>query len=247
MPRPAEQYSNTPFARMLTAFMWSKTPPWSTTKVAAVLNISRSRVSNWVYKNIVPDLDTMLVVMARLNIPVAALLQAYAEDGLPMPPLSVEEAKERQMSGAASEQSSSALPQPRPAPAPRTAASSTPSSPSSTPVPHGRYGLRPSTGPAAAAQQEQQAQQAQQSPYDDETPDAPNMDEHDSWAKMIAHTRKVMAMAGMPASALEAMLAEIEQARDNDPTDLGDQRAPSQSGPSGQSGPSQRQKPEPAR
>src|SRR6185312_15396286 len=92
MPRPIEKYSTTPFSRVLTRYMWSKVPPWNSTQVAAVLGIARSRVGNWLYKDITPEIETMLAVLAKLNIPVSTLLQAYAEDGKPIPPLTPEDA-----------------------------------------------------------------------------------------------------------------------------------------------------------
>ncbi len=86
MPTPL-RYSATPFARTLTAFMWSKQPPWSAPKVAAVLGIQRGRVNNWLYHDIVPEINVILAVMAALEIPLSRLMDAYVAAGLPTPPL----------------------------------------------------------------------------------------------------------------------------------------------------------------
>lgn len=84
--------SDRPFARVLTAYMWSKQPPWSATRLANALGMGRARVVNWIYHNTDPDLATMLSVMAQLNIPTTTLLRAYEEAGLPTPPLTGDEA-----------------------------------------------------------------------------------------------------------------------------------------------------------
>lgn len=84
--------SDRPFARVLTAYMWSKQPPWSATRLANALGMGRARVVNWIYHNTDPDLATMLAVMAQLNIPTTTLLRAYEEAGLPTPPLTGDEA-----------------------------------------------------------------------------------------------------------------------------------------------------------
>lgn len=94
MPRVDEvKYATTPFARVLTAYMWSKTPPWNAPKLARVLGVHRVRVSSWTHNGIVPDMDTVLAVMARLGIPVSALVDAYKAEGLAAPPLTPEEAE----------------------------------------------------------------------------------------------------------------------------------------------------------
>ncbi|HZC06488.1 MAG TPA: helix-turn-helix transcriptional regulator [Ktedonobacterales bacterium] len=275
MPRLDElKVSDSPFARVLTAFMWSKTPPWSASKVAAVLGIQRARVAKWVYGDTTPELDTVLVVMAKLGIPVRFLIDAYAASGIPVPPLDVDEAQvaaaEQQRvdtlgpaasayygvpaarrgrgggigrrtgvgTGAGESAPVESAPQthstqptqqeqpsPRPAPAPRTASTT------------------------AATAQPPTGQQAQ--PYDDQTPDIERGGERpqgqsgqgeETWDKMVAHTRKVMGMAGMPAAALEAMLAEIENARDKEPN-----RGPKTSGAQVSTSQQPRHKSEPAR
>lgn len=77
-PRPQPTVSTTPFARVLTAWMWSKQPPWSAARLANALGMGRSRVSNWIYGNVEPELPTMMWVMEQLGIPTQQLIQAYA-------------------------------------------------------------------------------------------------------------------------------------------------------------------------
>jgi transcriptional regulator with XRE-family HTH domain len=200
MPRIAERYSSTPFARVLTAFMWSKAPPWSTTTVAAVLGISRSRVSNWIYKDIVPDIETMLVVLARLNIPTSALLQAYAEDGLYVPPLTVEEAQRRQQAAQTGQ-----LPPADPAREPNPAPAPTPTSYS---VPHGRHGRRSTSAPTdSSPQSELAAERSAESQADRELADR-------EWRTILAHTRHVLQTAGMSDAAIDALLATLTADRE---------------------------------
>lgn len=87
MPTIIQKFSDTPFARVLSAFMWRQQPPWTSAKLAHVLGIHRNRPGNWLYHDRVPELNDAISVMAHLGIPMQALLDAYAADGLPVPPL----------------------------------------------------------------------------------------------------------------------------------------------------------------
>lgn len=143
----------TPFARVLTAYMWSKQPPWSATKTAAVLGLGRARVANWIYQGVEPELSTMISVLAKLGIPIRSLLDEYEKAGLPVPPLDI------------------------------------------------ASGTQP-----PATQQPQPAL-------------SPEEQERREWQTMFAHTRRVMQEAGMPSSAINAMLAELEERRLGKPTE----------------------------
>ena len=206
MTRTGEQVvSTTPFARVLTHFMWSKTPPWSAAKTAAVLGIHRTRVANWVYRGIMPELDTMLVVMAKLGIPLRELLDAYTADGIPVPTIEPEE----------------------------DAGAPTRARAASYAVP-GRGRERAATAATAEpqaqqAQQEPQTQQsqlaieAQEKPQQAQEPPATRPTAQETrdaeWEKMLAHTREVMALAGMGETAIEALLSNLKDTRDGKPTE----------------------------
>lgn len=90
-PTKIERYSNTPFARVLLGFMWKQQPPWTSATLAHILGIHRNRPGNWIYHDRTPELNDAIAVMAQLGIPVQALLDAYAEDGLPIPPLTYDD------------------------------------------------------------------------------------------------------------------------------------------------------------
>lgn len=197
MPRTTERFSDTPFARVLTRYMWSKQPPWTTTKLAAVLGIGRTRVGRWVYHNIIPELDTMIAVMARLNIPMSDLLDAYAEKGLPTPPLSPDAS-----SPTAHADQASAV------------------------IPAARQGRGGGIG-HGAGQRETERETERESGRETERESGREMewaqereaDRAAEWEKMLAHTREVMSLTGMPQSAIEALLKELKDTRDGKPTE----------------------------
>lgn len=194
--------SDTPFARVLTRYMWSKQPPWSAAKTAAVLGIHRTRVANWVYHGILPELDTMLVVMARLGIPMRDLLDAYAAAGIPVP------AMERP---AEPEQPTPPTPV---APAPsadadfyavpnsrrsggRVARATTRAggSQSGKPTPATSEAAEPAEEHATASAGEQVKETASE------------------WETMVAHTREVMSLSGMSQAMIDAMINGIQKER----------------------------------
>ncbi|HEX9035497.1 MAG TPA: hypothetical protein VF808_00735 [Ktedonobacterales bacterium] len=91
MPREKSGLSPTPFAQVLTNYMARQRPIWTSGRIAQACRIRRSSVSNWLYHDITPPLDKMLMVLARLNIPMSELLDAYRAAGVPTPPLGFEE------------------------------------------------------------------------------------------------------------------------------------------------------------
>ena len=196
MPRTTEQFSDTPFARVLTRYMWSKQPPWTTTKLAAVLGIGRTRVGRWVYHNIIPELDTMIAVMARLNIPMSDLLDAYAEKGLPIPPLSPDASSPTAHTAHATQ--------------------------ASAVIPAARQGRGGGIGHGAGqreTERETGRETERESGREMEWAQEREADRAAEWEKMLAHTREVMSLAGMPQSAIEALLKELKDTRDGKPTE----------------------------
>lgn len=217
MARTTEEYSSTPFARMLTAYMWSQTPPWSTTKLATVLGISRIRVGRWIYHDIVPELNTLLAIMARLGIPLSRLMDAYVEIGLPVPPLTEDAAR------LMSQQSPSRLP-PVQQPPQQPQTQLWPNA--EVTIPTSRQGNSTSAAAARAARAARSERAAEVTEVADQQggPAAPNAAlnyEHAEpaqrtgenteaeWETMIAHTRKVMTAAGMDEPTIEEMLQHI--------------------------------------
>lgn len=87
--RPKQQRRDrnqvTPFGEVLTDFMGSQRPLWTTGKVGQKLGIRRQTVANWIYHDITPPIEVMLEVLAKLNIPISRLIEAYARRGIPVP------------------------------------------------------------------------------------------------------------------------------------------------------------------
>lgn len=89
MPRFAEPTEMTPFALVLTDYMWNKRPgnrpPMNTPQLAVRLGVPRQSVNNWIYKGNVPPLEAILAILAQLDIPLRALYDAYKDAGLRVP------------------------------------------------------------------------------------------------------------------------------------------------------------------
>lgn len=213
--RSGENFSTTPFGRVLLTYMWSKTPPWNAPKVAAVLGVQRNRVNNWIHNNIVPELDTLFAVMARLDIPLSRLVTAYEEAGLPAPPLT-EADRVTPATGPTGFPGGFQRGYPPPTPAPaveRTTERTTEREIVIPPARRGRGGginrntgtLTPEGAPTTPA--EQAAESAQPATAEE-------------WDQMITQTRQAMSNIGMPRAAIDAILAELQQRRADQPTTL---------------------------
>lgn len=89
MPRIAEPTALTPFAMVLTNYMWNKRPPnrqpLTTPQLAVRLGVPRQSVNNWIYKGNVPPIEAILAVLAQLDIPLRELYDAYKHAGLTVP------------------------------------------------------------------------------------------------------------------------------------------------------------------
>lgn len=78
----------TPFGETLLEFMAKQRPQiWSIGMLARDLGIPASTVRNWIVLNIVPEIDTVMTVLSKLNIPVSRLLDKYREQGIAVPAL----------------------------------------------------------------------------------------------------------------------------------------------------------------
>jgi hypothetical protein len=95
-----------PFAKLLIAYMWQhrlpNRPPMTVAALAIKLGISKQTLSHWVYHNGVPLFPTALDVLAKLNIPVSRLINAYRDAGMQIPPLFDPEESERTTTDSAS-------------------------------------------------------------------------------------------------------------------------------------------------
>jgi hypothetical protein len=89
MPRYREAPELTPFAQVLIEYMWNRRNPTSAPlaapQLAARLGMPRQNVYNWIYRGTVPTFEIILAVLARLDIPLRELYDAYQRAGLPVP------------------------------------------------------------------------------------------------------------------------------------------------------------------
>lgn len=85
MPRYTEPESATPFGKVLVDYMWSRRPPVGAVQLAVRLGIPKQSVTNWVMRGSSPSLETMLYVLAKLDIPLRVLYDAYKNAGLSVP------------------------------------------------------------------------------------------------------------------------------------------------------------------
>ena len=89
MPRIAEPTELTPFAIVITNYMWNRRPPnrrpLTTSQLAARLGVPRQSVNNWVYKGNVPTIEAVLAILAQLDIPLRELYDAYRNAGIAVP------------------------------------------------------------------------------------------------------------------------------------------------------------------
>ena len=89
MPKYIDPVELTPFAQVLTDYMWNRRrpgrAPMAIPQLAAKLDMPHQNVRNWIYRSTVPTIEIILAVLARLDIPMRALYDAYAQAGLPVP------------------------------------------------------------------------------------------------------------------------------------------------------------------
>ncbi len=81
---------STPLARVLIGYMWDVRRhghPLSVPELARRLDMSRQTLYNVLYKAVTPGFDRVLELLARLDIPLETLVDAYRTDGLDVPRL----------------------------------------------------------------------------------------------------------------------------------------------------------------
>jgi Bacteriophage CI repressor helix-turn-helix domain len=103
MPRYVEPEQMTPFAIVLTDFMWNKRPanrpPINVPQLAVRLKVPRQSVANWIYRGQVPSFEAILAVLAQLDIPLRTLYDAYKDSGLTVPRWDVSDTQKPQLTG----------------------------------------------------------------------------------------------------------------------------------------------------
>ncbi len=86
MPRyPEMPQEMTPFAKVLVDYMWNRRPPMTTHQLAIKLGVPKQSTSNWVVRNVLPPFETIMAILARLDIPLSTLYAAYKSAGILMP------------------------------------------------------------------------------------------------------------------------------------------------------------------
>lgn len=86
MPRYPEMPDTiTPFGRVLIDYMWNRRPPMTTHQLAIKLGVPKQSTSNWVVRGVLPPFETIMAVLAKLDIPLSTLYSAYKEAGILMP------------------------------------------------------------------------------------------------------------------------------------------------------------------
>jgi hypothetical protein len=86
MPRyPEMPEQMTPFAKVLVDYMWNRRPPMTTHQLAIKLGVPKQSTSNWVMRNVVPPFETIMAILAKLDIPMSVLYDAYKSAGILMP------------------------------------------------------------------------------------------------------------------------------------------------------------------
>jgi transcriptional regulator with XRE-family HTH domain len=89
MPRYIQPPELTPFAQVLLDYMWNRRnptqAPLGVAQLAARLGVPRQNVNNWIARGTVPTFEVILAVLARLDIPLRTLYDAYQRAGLTVP------------------------------------------------------------------------------------------------------------------------------------------------------------------
>jgi hypothetical protein len=78
----AVQVADTPLARLLSEYAWSRRPPLTIGQLAIKAGVSRAAMYNWVGHGVTPTADNLYTVGVRLGIPLQDLYEAA---GIPMP------------------------------------------------------------------------------------------------------------------------------------------------------------------
>jgi hypothetical protein len=79
----------TPFGQVIVDYMWNKRPanrpPLSANQLAIRLGVPKQNTNNWIFRASLPPFETIMAVLAKLDIPLRDLYDAYKKAGILMP------------------------------------------------------------------------------------------------------------------------------------------------------------------
>ena len=90
MPRYADlPEAMTPFGQVLVDYMWNRRPPnrppLSPNQLAIKLGVPKQNTNNWLFRASLPPFETIMATLAKLDIPLRDLYDAYKRAGILMP------------------------------------------------------------------------------------------------------------------------------------------------------------------
>jgi hypothetical protein len=77
----------TPFGDLIQDYMARWRPIWTTGRMARALGVQGQSVRNWINHGMTPPIETILTVLAKLNIPISTLTEYYQRYGVEVPTL----------------------------------------------------------------------------------------------------------------------------------------------------------------
>lgn len=197
MPRYAELPDEmTPFGQLLIDYMWNKRPPnrppLSPNQLAIKLGVPKQNTNNWLFRASLPPFETMMAVLAKLDIPLRDLYDAYKRAGILMPRW---------------DEHDTALPAPSLADLPPT-----PRTRKATAVPTGANIPEKETEKDKAEAEAEATPAPRPSVPPQQTPSVP-----DEWAVMIAQTEATMRAEGAPEAMIAAVVKQIRNRQSGAP------------------------------
>lgn len=205
MPRFAEIRELTPYGMVLTNYMWNRRRPnqrpMTTSQLAIRIGVPRQSVNNWIYLGNVPPLETVLAVLAKLDIPMRELYDAYKLSGLPVPRWDAADTEAPQAENAGEHIASRgrkattfpAADAPELPQSPATDTTAPPKAASTTDAPSPRPYVTPE-------------------PLDHATEAAAE------WDRIIAQTAEALRAEGLPEASIEAAVASLRTRQSSGPT-----------------------------
>lgn len=187
----------TPWAQVLTDYMWNRRPanrpPMTTSILAAKLGINRTSVNTWIYRGAVPPIETILLVLAQLDIPLRTLYDAYSKAGLSVPRWDASDAEQ---------------PVIRRKETPQTSGGRRSRTQTRVPVPTnlGDFSASSASGASGASDNSEAPEPL---PYTPPPPRDPAQENAEEWDRVIAQTSAALRAEGMPQATIEAVVASL--------------------------------------
>ncbi len=201
----------TPFAQLLVDYMWNKrprnSPPLSYSQLAVRLGIPKQSISNWILRGSVPPLDTVMIVLAKLHIPLRDLYDAYSQSGLTVP--AWDQAQLATMLAQEEEPDLPATPRSR--------------QPAAVPIPSGTRPITATLATVAVTDYDttdadpSAAAAAEPVPY---TQPALAPDESDDWNTLVAQTVQVLRDEGASEAMITSVVAHIRSRQSGEATPI---------------------------